>query len=39
MGGPDFDPLTLKLIKILNFSHFHLKKHEKIGVYMYSYSI
>ena len=29
MGGAAFDPLTPKLIKILNFSHFHQKEHEK----------
>ena len=36
MGGAAFDPLTPKLIKILNFSHFHQKENEKIGVYSYS---
>ena len=36
MGGAAFDLLTPTLIKILNFSHFHLKEHKKLGVYSYS---
>ena len=39
MSGAAFDPLTPKLIKILNFSHFYQKEHEKIGVYSYSRQI